>query len=173
MTLENAMFCIAEKYPWTATWLRTGHIILSAGGRAREARSDQEPCPANIEALGCTGVDARGRLAWVGWDLDVGHGTRVFESTDAAIAGARRLRNALHGLAEIRFSKSGVGVHVRHLWPNDDRPGDYGPVFAKAYAKRLCLPVDPTPLGRQAFWFWSRIRPQHAFELIEPHMGIA
>jgi hypothetical protein len=27
-------------------------------------------------------------------------------------------------------------------------------------------------LGRQAFWFWARVRPPHSFELIEAHEGL-
>ena len=172
MTIEDALFRIAEKYPWTATWLRTGHVILAVAGRAREARSVDEQCPAGVEALGCTGTDSQGRLAWIGWDFDVGHGKHACPSTDAAIAAARRLRNALHGRAEIRFSKSGIGIHVRHLWPNDRRPGALGQKIAKQYAEKLQIPVDLAPLGRQAVWFWARVRPPHSFELIEAHEGL-
>ena len=172
MTLEEAFFNIAARYPWTATWLRLKHIIVAVPELSWEAKSSDEPCPFNATALGCRGITIRGMLSWVGWDFDVGHGKKQYPTTAAAIADAQRLRRRLDGRAEIRLSKSGVGVHVYHLRMRDERPAEDGPLIAKAAAKELGLRCDPTPLGRQAFWLWCRNRKPDSFRLIEAHRGI-
>ena len=172
MTLEEAFFEITKKHPWTAAWLRLKHIIVAVPGKSWEAKSSDDPCPSNVVALGCRGVTIAGMLSWIGWDLDVGHGREQYESTAAAIADAQRLRRHLKGRAEIRLSKSGVGVHVYNLRMADVRPATDGPLIAKAAAKELKLRCCPTPLGRQAFWLWCRDRKPDSFRLIEAHRGI-
>ena len=166
MTLEEAFMQIVDKHPWTAMWLRLRHIIVAVPGRAWEARSSDDRCPDDVLALGCKGTSSRGRLSWVGWDFDVGHGGRSYPTTAAAILDAQRLRRRLAGQAEIRLSKSGVGVHVRYLLPDHRYSEASGPRIAKALASELHLQVDSSALGRQAFWLWSRERKPDAFKLV-------
>jgi len=174
MTLEQAIFTIAARsgWTWTAAWWRLGCIIVNASGRSWEARSPQDTCPKDVAALGCSGTDCLGRLAWVGWDLDVGHGKAPYRQTEEAIADARRLRQKLDGRAEIRRSKSGLGIHVRHMLGDPQETGLQGK-DGKAKALELTtgvwIKLDATPLGRQAFWLWARKPGERGFEIVEEH----
>ncbi|MGD0088568.1 MAG: hypothetical protein ABSE73_01485 [Planctomycetota bacterium] len=182
MTLEAAIFRICEEHTWTPMWFRFGEIIVKVPAdspnrhRNRQGvllsswstKNSLDPCPTDVELLGCTGASSTGYLSWVGWDLDVAHGHAHYCSLQEAIGDARRLRDALHGHAEIRLSKSGIGCHVRHLLPEAPRlPASQGPVIAKMFADKLGLKADRSSLGRQAFWLWSRDPQPHGFELIE------
>jgi len=170
-SMEAALHRVWERHPWTGMWFRLGCIIASAGGRSWQARSYDDPCPHNVDALGCTGESISGRLSWFGFDLDVGHGRLRYPDTEAALVDARRIRDALQGRAEVRLSKSGIGVHVRHLLPETPRlPADQGPLIAKRLAARLNISADPSALGRQAFWLWTREPAVNAFKLIEEHV---
>jgi hypothetical protein len=171
ITVEAAIIKICDRHRWPAMWFRLGCIIVSAGGRSWQVKSSDDPCPANVDALGCTGTAATGRLSWIGFDLDVGHGRLSYSDTETALVDARRIRNALEGRAEIRLSKSGIGVHVRHLLPDAPvLPNDQGPVIAKKLAAKLNVKADPAALGRQAFWLWTRTPAPNAFKLIEEHV---
>lgn len=178
-TYEAALHWIAAdpRFEWTGTWWRTRELIVQQGGRVWSVTDPTKAMPPRVEALGCTGVDAHGRLAWVGWDFDVGHGKPVrtadgrelapYATPAEALDDARRLRNALDGHAEIRRSKSGRGLHVRYLLPEPHPNGALGPEIARRLAVQLGLRADAGPLGRQQFWLWTRRPAPGAFELLE------
>ena len=159
---------------WTANWWPIGGpraLIVGVGGKRWEG-SPVGTIPSNIDEFGWTGTDGANRLAWVGWDLDL-HGNIKYDSLDDALRDAARIRVFLHGHAEVRLSKSGLGVHVRHrLQDARVRPATDGPKIAKAVAARLSLKADPAALGRQMFWFWTKDNAPRAFELVEKHEGI-
>ena len=172
MTFHEAIFNICQKHIWPAKWFRLERIIVSTGkDRSWQAKSYLDSCPSNVEALGCSGISGGGMLDWVGWDFDVGHGATAYDSTAAALVDARRLRDALHGHAEIRYSRSGSGLHVYHLLPPSTwlkLPATAGPTFAKRLAADLKLRCDPAPLGRQCFWLWERTpKNPNSFKLVE------
>lgn len=180
ITLEAAAhkLCAHPRWSWSARWWRLAHIIVATPARSWSTEDAAALVPSDVTALGCRGSDAAGRLAYCFWDFDVGHGKPVrapdgrevqpYATTEEAIEDARRLRDALDGLAEIRLSKSGAGVHVRYMardWPK--LPAAMGPVIAKLLAAKLHLRVDASPLGRQCAWLWCRNPPARAFELVE------
>ena len=175
MTFEQAFhrICAKPTWNWCAAWFRLKCIIVQAGGRSWEAKSPDAECPRDVDALGCTGESVTSRLDWIGYDLDVGHGKNAYLDTETALDDARRLRERLDGQLEIRLSKSGAGVHCRHMLPFSS-----GLKFADAKAKALELTkgmmirLDATPLGRQAFWLWARPPGPDGFKLIEPHKGM-
>lgn len=178
ITLEEFYIDLAntERWCWLAQWWPDGgpsSVIVGASDLTYDAKNGYAPCPHDILSFGWNGSDAEGRLIWLGWDLDVGHGAQQYESTDLALVDAFRLRHFLRGNAEIRLSKSGSGVHVRHRLPeNANRPASDGPRIAKAIAAELGMKADPSALGRQAFWMWSANTSNHSFRLILPHEGI-
>lgn len=161
------------RWPWIASWWPEKgptSLIVATSERSWDAKDFSRPCPHGLLALGWSGSDLSGRLLWVGWDLDVGHGGEQYPSTDLALADAFRIRAFFEGCAEIRLSKSGRGVHVRHRLPEDvHRPADDGSGIAKAVASKLRLKADPSALGRQAFWFWTAQPGPEAFKLITQH----
>ena len=161
---------------WTAEWWPlsgASTVLVSAAGKTWDAKDPQAVCPPDIQALGWGGADRFGRLNWVGWDLDVGHGQQNYKSTDLALSDAFRIRDLCEGNAEIRLSKSGLGVHVRHRLPDDEnRLADDGPRIAKAVADKLSVRADRSALGRQAFWFWTHETNIDSFRLIHPHKGM-
>jgi hypothetical protein len=173
-TLEAAVFDVCKENPWAATWFRLGRIIVGVPGRSWEAESPQDLCPSNVETLGCTGANSNGNLSWIGWDLDVGHGITHYQNQETALADARKIRDAFKGEAEIRLSKSGVGVHVRHLLRESTPaiPAIHGKEIAKGIARKLGIKADPSALGRQAFWLWVRNPMPDAFKLIEDHVHV-
>ena len=163
--------CNQNAFTWLADWWFTNPstVILQAGGKTWDAKRVDVPCPPGLVSLGWNG-SSQDRLHWVGFDLDVGHGTASYPDRDAAIKDARRLRDFFHGQAEVRLSKSGEGVHVRHKIPMDAHrsPAD-GSRLAKRIAASLGLRADSSPSGRQAFWFWIREPLADSFKLIENH----
>lgn len=180
VTFEEAVakLCAHPKWSWSARWWRLGELIVATRDKAWSVKDPAKLVPQDVTALGCTGIDQAGRLAWVFWDLDVGHGAPItlsdgeqvqpYATVEEAIADARRLRDALDGHAEIRLSKSGRGVHVRcFIDAERGLPGSAGPEIAKTLARKLKLKADRSPLGRQAAWLWARALPPRAFELIE------
>ena len=177
-TLEEFQIDLANGLAWVWIadwWLQCGPstVLVSAAGKTWDAKDPQAVCPPEIQALGWGGADTSGRLIWIGWDLDVGHGKEQYESTDLALSDAFRIRDLFEGHAEIRLSKSGVGVHVRHRLPDDvNRPADDGPGIAKAVASKLAVRADRSALGRQAFWFWTQETNADSFRLIYPHKGM-
>src|SRR3989337_2790460 len=108
MTLRDFWIDAANhlRWVWTAYWWTGWGVIVRAGGRSWDAKCESNECPAGLECLGCNGTDAEGRLRWIGWDLDVGHGRASYPSNEAALDDARRIRNTLEGRAEIRLSQS-------------------------------------------------------------------
>ena len=178
MTLAEIYLDLANSmcWSWIADWWPPGgpsSLIVQTAEGTRDTKSPDIVCPPNVQSLGWGGSDINGRLVWVAWDLDVGHGAKQYGSTDLALADAFRIRDFLRGQAEIRLSKSGIGVHVRHRLPNgSDRPASDGPQIAKAVAQELDLKADPSALGRQAFWFWTASPAPNAFKLIWHHEGV-
>lgn len=177
---------IAEKHPWTALWWRRGCVVADTETGSFEFKEregvppDDQRVPRNILALGCAGWDAFGRLHWVGWDFDVGKGKVAkwqadlgmceYATRDDAIAAARRLRDALDRQAEIRLSRSGRGVHVRHLLPQDEASyikRDKASAIARGVAAMLKIYTDPAQLGRQCLALWCRRPSPDSFRLIE------
>ena len=156
---------------WTRKWFNDGGVIVSTPARNwHEYRPGSVALPTDLVSLGSTGR-ANGRLCWVGWDLDVGHGTTSYPSTETALVDADRLRHVLDGQAEIRLSRSGWGVHVRSMVPPNGRalPSRYGPAISRILAGALGLRADPTSLGRQAHWLWVSDPAPGAFALVHPH----
>jgi len=179
-TLEEFILAICEqpRWRWAARWFRLGEIIVRApsirnASNTMSFTNSSMRCPSDIEALGCTGRSVRGPASWFGFDLDVGHGgTRQrYRTTEDAITAARQIRNALDGHAEIRLSKSGIGVHVRSLLPADLRLSVSDAArMAKDIAEALNIQCDRSVLGRQAFWLWCRDPKPDSFKLIEEHI---
>lgn len=174
MTYEAAIFGVCAAHPWAAAWFRLGCVVVKAGGRRWQAKDVDAQCPSNVETLGCSGLTlTRQVYDWIGWDLDCkANGSGGYTTTDAAIADARRLRKKLNGCAEIRLSKSGSGVHIRHLLEYPVKP-DAAKAMAVALARGVWLHSDPAALGRQCFDLWARSPGPRGFELIEPHGGNA
>jgi hypothetical protein len=178
-TLEEFIAAICEhpRWHWAARWFRLGEVVVHAPSICNDThtmsfRNPDARCPVDVEALGCTGRSSTGHASWFGFDLDVGHGgaKQRYATTDEAIAEARRIRDALDGRAEIRLSKSGVGVHVRSHMPEDPKmPMPEAVRVVKDIAEALALKCDRTVLGRQAFWLWCRNPNVDSFKLIEEH----
>ena len=171
ITIEEKILRICEEHKWPAVWFRLGCVVVKTADRVWQVRTPDDPCPNDVEALGCSGWSFSGRLDWVGIDLDIGHGTDAYKDVATAIEDARRFRDRRDGRAEIRLSKSGNGVHIRCLT---------GPGYTKDDAKKVVLGMmdccwmkaDATPLGRQVFFLWARDLKPRAFELIEGHAGV-
>lgn len=168
---------------WAMPWIQTGMICVQdltrEKNRAFELKDLTRP-PARMDALGCGGWDDRGFLRHVGIDLDVGHGDakQKYETTEAAIEAARAIRNFVGGAAEIRRSKSGVGIHVRIVIAGEIVNGretgkslGRAAYAAKWIAKALDIKRDPTVLGRQNLWFWARTPGARGFELVDAAAG--
>lgn len=154
-----------SRWDWTYPWWRTGCVVVGTDtGRIWEVASPQDGIACNISQLGCSGHDENGSLEWIGFDLDVGHGSVFYPTADDALKDAYRLREAL-GEAEIRRSKSGNGIHVRHLLPLDcGLKKKDAPRIAKFVARKLELRADPAALGRQVFWLWAKQPNERSFE---------
>ena len=155
------------RWEWTHRWWQTGCVAVQTDtGRAWEVSAPGDGIPPNIAHLGCAGHDCNGDLRWIGFDLDVGHGGTFYATYKEALADAKRIREAL-GEAEIRRSKSGGGIHVRHLLPSDSGlvKAD-APRIVKYVARKLGLKADPSNLGRQVFWCWSRKPNAQSYEEI-------
>lgn len=177
MTIAEAVDRISRKYAWTARWFRLGEVSL--GYRKRDGklaawteRDTDKDFPGDyITHVGCKGESSTGKLAWILFDLDVGHGNpeQQFSDTEAAIKEAYRIREFLNGQAEIRLSTGGNGVHVVHEMPDDSRPASDGPLLVKAIVAKLDIRCDRTVLGRQVRWLWTRKPNPNSFKLIEAH----
>ena len=171
MTIEEKIFALLElpEWKWCATWFRTGEIIMATPKRATATREAHKmACPDDVIALGCTGETIHGKAAWIGWDLDVGHGAKQFGSTEIAISAGRKIKRKAGPRTEIRLSKSGVGVHVRHLLDKDDMPMKDAIQYAKDIAeKAMVTRMDPTSISRQAHWLWASNPGVNGFQLVE------
>lgn len=178
LTLQQFMVELANTlhWVWIADWWPTNNpttVLVSNGDKTWDAKDANAVCPNNIQGLGWNGSDTTGRLIWIGWDLDVGHGREQYETRDHALSDAFLIRGFLKGQAEIRLSKSGEGVHVRHKLPDsENRPSTDGPFIAKTIAEKLKLKADRSALGRQTFWFWTLKTFSDSFRLIFPHEGM-
>lgn len=168
-------------WSWSEPWWQQGCLICRAiSGQLNETweqKDHRQVVPGNLDRLGCSGHDPEGRLYWIGFDLDVMHGTTSYSSLDEALADAQLIREEL-GEAEVRLSTSGNGVHVRHLLPEDSglTRKESGRI-AKYVARKLNIKADPSSLGRQAHWLWSRAPSERSYELIaeqtEPVLDLA
>jgi hypothetical protein len=65
---------------------------------------------------------------------------------------------------EIRLSKGGRGVHVRHLF---DEPVPDAAAVAKDVVAKLGVRADRSSLGRQVHYLWCRNPLVDSFRLIE------
>lgn len=155
-------------WEWTERWWQQGCLVLAADNdEAWEQKAHGEIAPRNTVRAGCSGHDRKGRLAWVGWDLDVQHGGQSYETFNAALEDAYRIREVLEE-AEIRRSKSGDGIHIKYLLPEDSAlTKEDGAKIAKYIAQKLKLKADPSNLGRQVFWLWQRDCNGKGFLVIE------
>lgn len=153
---------------WIASWLPRDpmSVITQTPAKTRDAKDLDVTLPPGANAVGWSGLTRSGTAAWVGWDLDVGHGRKCYSTTDAALDAAHQIRDALSGCAEIRMSKSGRGVHVRHWCAPARLANEKAIDFSKRLVQRLNIQADPTPLGRQAFWFWCADPGAASFQLI-------
>ncbi|MBE7466717.1 MAG: hypothetical protein HS116_24880 [Planctomycetes bacterium] len=188
-TVEEAIFAIMERHPWTEPWWQRGCLVIETPTSTFEVKhvegvvsAADAPVPSNMTALSCAGWDDQHLLRWVGWDFDVGKGRPAkwqadlgmspYATTDEAITAARRLRDALDRRAEIRLSRSGVGVHVRHLLGTEEgshlKSHQAGHI-ARCVAAELKIYTDPAQLGRQCMALWCRNRKPESFRLIEEH----
>jgi hypothetical protein len=149
-------------------WFRLGEIIVQTPERSWATRNPHESCPNNVSALGCSGEDVRGKLSWLGFDLDVGHGKKSYATTFIAIQAARKIKERLGEPTEIRLSKGGLGVHVRHMMDDRSHEQKEAGRIAKEIANELRIRADPTSLSRQAHWLWSRKRSPEGFKLVDP-----
>lgn len=127
-------------------------------------KNPQTLCPVDVQVLGCSGLNLSGKFDWIGWDVDVGHGATGYCSTHTAIHAGLRIREYMGDRTEIRLSKSGRGVHVRHLCKD---PVANAAEIAKEVAERLGVRADKSSLGRQVHYLWARKTVENSFRLIE------
>ena len=147
-----------NQWGWTGDWWSFGELVIVTKTRTWSTSRPQVSLPGDLLLLGCSGLSSKGHWNWVGWDLDVGHGTKSYGTTAAAVADARRVRDWYHGNAEIRLSKSGHGVHVRHPLSVKHPPG-HPKEESRRIAEMFTLKADPTSLSRQVHFLWSRDVP--------------
>ena len=173
MNYEQALHWIASKHTWTARWMRLGCVTVKVaeprgpeGQQAWQAKDIDKELPKDAIALGCSGLSLAGTYDWIGWDMDVGHGPTSYVTREHAIADALRLREKLKGCAEVRLSKSGKGVHIRHTL---ETPAANGPELAKDFATRQFMRIDRSVCGRQCLDFWTRTPGDDSFKLIAEH----
>jgi hypothetical protein len=154
------------RWAWTWTWWRFGEVTLHTTDRTWATRDPDISLPEGLVALGCSGrTRTDGLWDWVGFDVDVGHGKKAYHSTRVALLAAHRIRDQL-GSCEIRLSRSGRGVHVRHAF---GVPMPDGQAIARQYAAELRVMMDPAAVGRQMLTLWAREVPAvDGFRLIEP-----
>ena len=184
--IEDAIFHIIHtpRFAWTASWWGLNEVLIATSKRTWSTKNLFQPLPKGVVSIGSTGSDPLGNLATVSWDLDVAHGRVAYHSTEAALQDARRIRDIFEGAAEIRLSRSGLGVHVRYklprgpvVFPADGgppqfpgwtpRPASDGPKIARAVAWKLNVRADPAALSRQGCWLWSLNTNANSFKLIE------
>lgn len=166
VTLESAWWRIAENptWAWVTTWVRLGETCLVVPEKTWATKDPNSLCPREVQVLGCSGLNLRGKFDWVGWDLDVGHGDTSYASTHVAIQAGKRIRAYMGDRTEIRLSKGGRGVHVRHLL---DNPVEDAAVIAKEVSAKLGIRADRSSLGRQVHYLWCRKPLVDSFRLIE------
>ena len=176
MTTQPYNF-LEERSEWTAQWFQRGMICLMMPGEKKPFSYELKKlnnAPSNPLAIGCGGWDGNGRLHWVGIDLDVKHGAArtSYEITDQAIDAARRIRDFVGGAAEIRLSKSGIGVHVRVRISGIAANGrEYARTIAWWLAEKTGIKADRAVLGRQNLWLWAAEPGPDGFKLIEDAAG--
>lgn len=153
---------------WMTTWLNSNSVtvILRQNGSVFDAKSFNYPMTDDIDRIGWSGLSTDGTAQWIGWDLDVGHGKNCSETFGQALLSAVRLWSRLEGNAEIRVSTSGQGLHVRFLLPTQEQI--HHAQYAASIASKDIPGIDPTPTGRQAFWFWDRNPQPGAFRQLLP-----
>ena len=187
-TAEAFIFELCEYAPWQAAWWRLHQIALSVPAGSKHMYRDKAGqlrtewstynsefnLPPDLLALGCQGVNVNRSLAWVLFDLDVGHGDakKKYETRDEAIKAAHKIRDYYNECAEIRLSKGGSGVHVCHLQPDDTRPASDRLKLAKFVVEKLGIRACPSPLARQVRWLWTGTPRPDSFKLIAKHRGL-
>ena len=166
-TYRELIDAIIEENPWTEQWLRDGCIIAMANSNdSWEVKDTTEKVPLNLSRLGCAGWDHDGKLHWIGFDLDVGHGGIRYRDTEEALVDGRKIQS-LFGESEIRLSTGGKGVTVKYWLPEDSGLSkNVAARIAKGISKKLGLKADPSNLGRQCFWLWAREPAPRGYELI-------
>ncbi len=160
---------------WISSWLPSDPasiIVETTDGRTDDVKRLNAQIPLTLRSLGWTGLTQSGTAQWIGFDLDVGHGAKSYATTEAAVVDAHRIREALAGNAEIRLSRSGAGVHVRHWCAPAGLSNADAKLFAKRLVKHLCVQADPSPLGRQCFYFWTATPGPDSFKLIAEDVGL-
>jgi len=195
MTYEERVFQICETpgWEWTATWFRLGEVCVHLPEGSPNALKDRDTgelkyvystkkpcekrCPQDAIALACSGRDALGRAAWIGWDFDVAQGKfgeserakkkQAYQTVFLATEAAKALAKTLGAGTEIRLSKSGHGVHVRHLFPYPSpHTFDQGKELAKKLAAESGIKCDASSLGRQMHTLWHANPGPNGYKLI-------
>ncbi len=153
---------------WIEPWFQRDQCIIVKDYRdVFEVKNNLDGLMPQTEALGMTSYNHKGEIRWIGFDLDFGHGMDSYVSFDAALRDAYRVREVL-GEAEIRRSKSGTGIHIKHMLPGDaDLTREDGVKIVKYIARKIGLLADRSNLGRQAFWFWVKHPTEKGFQVIE------
>jgi|GEM_PF-1780679 len=149
---------------WRARWVKRGMICIPH--EIKDLLVTRDP-----DVMGCGGWDHAGRLHWVGFDLDVGHGRDdlKYASRDEALQAALLIRKFVGDAAEIRASKSGNGIHVRVPIAGVETDGrKKAALIAKWLARAVNVKTDTAVLGRQNLFFWAREIGPHGFELLYP-----
>ena len=158
-------------WAWMAAWDNplSSSVIIRKDLTVFDVKDFNYPMTDAIDRIGWSGLSTDGIARWIGWDIDVGHGETSVETLDDAFHVATRLFLRLDGHAELRLSSSGKGVHVRHtlLQPLKN---DAAIRLAKNISRKIDG-IDPTPCGRQCFWFWDRDPAPGAFRQILPARG--
>ncbi len=150
--------------PWAARWVQDGCIVVRERGAERPYELKSGPIPQNVERIGCAGWDATGVLHHVSLDLDVGHGGKFsYPDKKSALAAAIRLRNGLVGVAEIRASSGGDGVHVRVPICSSKLFTKHAPRIARWMAQTYDIIADPSQMGRQCLDFWTATQSGTSF----------
>lgn len=167
-TLQQVLDMILRDNPWAARWFSDAAVVCHTAKGTFQAKHLNRPAPPQLEAVGCGGWTRNGDVRWVGLDLDVGHGAASYACLADALNDARRVHRHVCGAAEVRRSKSGKGLHVRIALAGVNGGRETAARIAKWLAYTLGLRADPSPLGRQNFWFWTRSPGPEAFALIVP-----
>lgn len=158
-------------WAWMAAWDNptSNSVIIRRHGQVFDVKSFDHPMSDSIDRVGWSGLSTDGIARWIGWDIDVAHGKKSASSFDEALLRAVRLWVLVDGMAEVRTSTSGQGLHVRHtlLQPLKN---DAAIRLAKNISRKIDG-IDPTPCGRQCFWFWDRDPAPGAFRQILPARG--
>lgn len=156
---------------WLAAWDNplSSSVIIRKDLTVFDVKNFDHPMTDAIDRIGWSGLSTDGIARWIAWDIDVGHGKTSVATLDDALYVAARLYVLLGGQVEVRLSSSGKGVHVRHalLQPLNN---DAAIRLAKNISRKIDG-IDPTPCGRQTFWFWDRCPAPGAFRQMLPARG--